>query len=158
LGEGVTLKFPPAAWVSRFDQIPEEVGHLFAITHQVSTQRILKKRNLKISASQELWSMTLHECFGKFAHHLVLGLKDAWRARPKGRINSPIKIWEFAHREGYFLAAKLTKAYLDGEISTSELKKIFSLDWYAAKDPRGLNYLYSILNESPPTPDFKKRR
>lgn len=155
LGEGITLKFPPASWVSSFDQIPEETGHLFALCHQPSTKYILNKRRPDLTESQELWSMALHECFGKFASHLVLGLKKRWAYRPRAK---KLDLWEAAHREGYYLGGKLAEAYFDEKISERNLKKFFRMNWYADKKPVALNFLYSILDETPANSYFGKSR
>lgn len=152
-GEGITLKHPPCAWVSRLDQVPEETGHLFALTYQLSTKKYAKATEL--TAPQELWSMTLHECFGQFASQLIVGLGPI-PSRPKKRMRQPNELWRAAHEEGYYLASKLSRAFFDELVSPEKIKKWFRLNWYQQDKPTALLFLYELLNESAPTPDFKK--
>lgn len=148
-GEGITLKNPPAAWVSFISQIPEETAHLFALTYQPSTRR--QKNSEALSEKMELWSMTLHEAFGKFASLLSLPEKEFVQKKSRPQRNaknlSPQKLWKESHRQGYALGHTLAQSYFSEKTSIAELRKWFRQPWYSSsRKPPALIWLQSLKN------------
>lgn len=157
LGEGITLKFPPTAYVSNLAQVIEETAHLFALTHQESTAQTLENARWG-GPALELWSMSLHEAFGKFATHLLTGKNETFEKQDRWSrtVKSPEDIWEASHREGYFLGCELAKAYWDDRIQLSDLRKWFRMNWYSHRSPVALSFLYRLLKQSAPQSQFTK--
>ena len=116
----------------------------------------MRGRSMKFNEHLELWSMTLHEAFGKFASCLISGPQRSKMARPTGSIRKSLDLWEAAHREGYFLGTELAEFYFNENLSLKDLRRWFGLNWYSAKKSEALKTLYSLLNETPATADFKK--
>lgn len=149
---GATLKSPPAAWVSKLEQVPEECAHLFCIRYK---QDKLPKIN---TALAELRTTTLFECFGRFAQGLVFGGIEESTSRPKARIQSEMQLWDSAHREGYFLGERLTELYFREQLKLSGLRRIFKKPWVGPTSSLSrLRELYALLGQKPPNLDFSQR-
>lgn len=151
-GQGVALIHPPAAWVSELSQIPEEVSHLFAVSHQPKLKRDL-------DVEEELRWMLLHEVFGKFGDAVVSGNFKSFQK--KSRSKKSLKnlnektLWQWAHLEGYFLGEKLAQFYFEEKISNKEIQKFFSWNWsHPKQSKKALRFLYSALNETPTFSDL----
>lgn len=147
---GATLKEPPCAWVSRLDQVPEETAHLFALQYKPESKLEIR------SIEEELCSMTLHECFGRFAHELILGVEPKLAPRPKQKIREPEDIWHQAHSEGYFLGHFLAAHFFSGELNQKQLKRFWSWKWNGRYSVSSLNRLYRLINLKPPYPQYGK--
>lgn len=128
LGEGITLIHPPAAWVSIVDQIPEEVGHLFAIVHK--KKEFSRKPSRKMSLESELAFITLHEAFGYFASALSHGKKLRAKVSDcKRKARYQDDLWPLAHHAGYFLGHRLAENYFSEQVSLKKLRAWFLMDW-----------------------------
>ena len=94
--------------------------------------------------------MCLHEVFGRFTHHLIEGKLIAF----KGSRNNK-DLWEMAHREGYYLAGELARAYFEERIGVKDLRGWFKMNWFS---PLALKKLYQLLKKAPPSANFLKLR
>ena len=144
---GACLKDPAAAWVSRLNQVPEEAGHLFALSY--------KKDRLptQCSIAEELWTTCLHECFGRFAECLVLGLPEKKTQARQTSIRTRTQIWNAAHREGYRLGEALAELYFMESLSLANFRSLFFRPWVGEKVAHlSLQKLYSMSRMK--APDF----
>ncbi len=147
-GEGITLKSPPAAYVSTVGQALEEAAHLFAISYQPSTSKMIASRRSALTKQTELWAMILHEAFGSFSHCLLTPqtrpqLNIRPRALPKALDDA--KIWEMAHLHGYYWGQKLAEEFRAERVSLSQLKRWFQSSWYSQKQkPSALEWLETL--------------
>ena len=132
---GVTLDRPPTAWISSFEQIPEECGHLFALKRG---QRGEKGEALPLS------HFLLHEAFGRFAEHLAFGKARQKVKRPQLR---RLRVWDELHHLGYELGDLWAKKYYAEDLSSQDLKKWFASSWAKNKT---ISELYQIVGKKLP--------
>ncbi|TVQ78504.1 MAG: hypothetical protein EA369_06655 [Bradymonadales bacterium] len=136
---GISLKKPPAAWVSKLTQVPEEVAHLFALTHQKPAS------NKTMSLLCETRFTCLHECFGSLVHSLVFGDFHSQVRSRKRFVLSEESFWDLAHQEGNLLGLRLGELLFQEQLPVEQLRLWFNSDWLKpATQRRLLKKLYRI--------------
>lgn len=136
---GATLKSPPAAWVSHPSQVPEEVAHLYAVIQK--PEESAEDRD----AYEELFFMTIHECFGRLGHCLVLGLPKKRTKRSEKKLIKPEELWNLAHEEGYFLGEKMAEAFFNEKLRLKDLQAFFKYSWQPKDAEKSLQKIYKLL-------------
>jgi len=127
---GVTLDRPPCAWVTDFDQVPEEVGHLFALT-----------KGQRSTWDTPLSFYVLHEAFGRFTECLVLGSVKS--QIPMQSAARKLSDWNEIHRWGYRLGNSWGKA-LYADQKSLDLSVWFSQQWTDIKIFRKLHQMVGL--------------
>jgi len=131
---GVTLDRPPCAWVTDFDQVPEEVGHLFALT-----------KGQRSTWDTPLSFYVLHEAFGRFAECLVFGsVKSQISSKLAGA--KAVSDCNEIHRWGYRLGNHWGKALYAGQ------KKLDTDVWFSQHwtNPKIFKKLHELVDLTPP--------
>jgi len=139
-GGGACLRRRPMAYVSKIEQGVEESAHLFAL--------IYKKEGHSdfVHDEEELGNAILHEAYARFIHGMFFGSyrRPTKRGTYPGRKLTASKIWQFAHREGYFLGEALCHGLLEEKISIIKIRSWFWQNWRSSDMPLSLRNLYRI--------------
>jgi hypothetical protein len=135
---GMTLRKPPAAWVARADQVPEEVCHLFLLVYQKS------KPPREASLLNEARYSVLHECFGRFFFCTLFGnIPQTKKSSATPKKLSEDNFWDLSHQLGYRLGENLAKLFFEEKLPASALQGVFHLNWYQSQSQgRALRDLY----------------
>lgn len=136
-----TLKDPPLAYVSNWQQVAEECAHLFAIVCKP------ERRDVVRTIEQEVNHVILHEAFGRFFHCLQMGLPQKLQSQSrKARVSKPQDIWQIGHHEGYALGERLAQKFFDSSLKKKSLNAWFWKKW---PSKQALRQLYRLVGTPP---------
>jgi len=139
-GGGACLRRRPMAYVSKVEQGVEESAHLFALIYKQEGYSDF------VHDEEELGNTILHEAYARFIHGMFFGSyrRPTSRTPYTGRKLTPTKIWQFGHREGFFLGEALCYALLEEKISIIQIRKWFWQNWRSYEIAVSLRNLYRI--------------